>query len=324
MKSTLPQDPKQMVDVFQKRRINNKQQVIQYVQYMPEDAEAILEQNLGDNRPIRPSKVKKYAADMEAALWNPYNGTAVQFDEEGKLIDGHHRFLAIALYGGPVILGTLFNQEREAQATIDNNANRTLTDFLVLNKGERKAAPIIKAIVGLDVLHSGRGMNLHSLEAAEPHITERTLQEYAFKPEVMEAVQFGILMTDRTANREATVPFLSRAHVGGLYYLASQYDDVDRGIEFFDTWANPAHLNNTDPIRLARARFSAAKDRATKQSVLTRNESWKLLIQTYNQHFAGERRQRAVIYSAFPRLKNFSNEEEIHTNILGYGKNLGR
>ena len=49
------------------------------------------------NRQINKARVQRYAEDMRAGKWSP--ATLLVFDEDGHMVDGHHRMLAVVEAG---------------------------------------------------------------------------------------------------------------------------------------------------------------------------------------------------------------------------------
>ncbi|PID55365.1 MAG: hypothetical protein CSA58_02595 [Micrococcales bacterium] len=94
----------------------------------PEQAAKWLESNTS-NRKVRPARVREYATAMEQDRWT-YTADPIRFDEDGKLIDGQHRLLAIVRSGVPVQLHVVRGLSRQAQDAVDTGAARTASDAL--------------------------------------------------------------------------------------------------------------------------------------------------------------------------------------------------
>ena len=67
----------------------------------PEQAQEYLKFNTENYRSISKDRVISYAGDMANGKWQ-FNGEAIKFDENGKLIDGQHRLHAIVRANVPV------------------------------------------------------------------------------------------------------------------------------------------------------------------------------------------------------------------------------
>lgn len=94
----------------------------------PELAEEFLRHN-GTNRSLRPRLVERYAADMRAGNWYS-GGSTIDFDTEGRLLNGQHRLHACLLAGVPFQTVVVRGVDSEAQRVMDVGAKRTFADQL--------------------------------------------------------------------------------------------------------------------------------------------------------------------------------------------------
>lgn len=94
----------------------------------PAQAEKWLAANIA-NRTVRPSRVKEYATAMQQGRWL-YTADPIRFDEDGKLIDGQHRLMAIVRSGREVEIQVVRGLSRQAQDAVDTGAARTASDAL--------------------------------------------------------------------------------------------------------------------------------------------------------------------------------------------------
>lgn len=97
-----------------------------FVEITPQMAAELLEHN-SVNRRIRPRQVAAYAEDMARGLWR-LTGEAIKVSRSGQLQDGQHRLNAIIDSGQSVRMLLIKGLEDEAQALMDQGANRTATD----------------------------------------------------------------------------------------------------------------------------------------------------------------------------------------------------
>lgn len=98
------------------------------MQVEPEQAKKWLERNIA-NRTVRPSRVREYATAMTEGRWL-YTADPIRFDEDGKLIDGQHRLMAVVKAGVPVEMHVVRGLARNAQDAVDTGAIRTASDAL--------------------------------------------------------------------------------------------------------------------------------------------------------------------------------------------------
>lgn len=99
------------------------------IKWTPAMAENMLTKN-EVNRTIRPSVVDKYSRDMASGKWN---FSMIAIDEDGKLIDGQHRLMAIAKSGISVELLTVKNVPNYMQKTFDVGAGRSVADIFTFS-----------------------------------------------------------------------------------------------------------------------------------------------------------------------------------------------
>lgn len=94
----------------------------------PEQAAKWLESNIA-NRDVRTVRVREYATAMSEGRWL-YTADPIRFDEDGRLIDGQHRLLALVKAGLPLEMHVVRGLSRDAQDAVDTGAARTASDAL--------------------------------------------------------------------------------------------------------------------------------------------------------------------------------------------------
>lgn len=114
-----------------------------FVQLTPELAEKWLGQNIG-NRNLRRQKVQQYARDMREGNWHT-SGQAIQFDWNGRLIDGQHRLEAVIESGVTVEALIVEGLDPRAREVIDTGAKRTASDALKF-AGHTQDATLLAAV----------------------------------------------------------------------------------------------------------------------------------------------------------------------------------
>jgi hypothetical protein len=99
----------------------------------PERAQQILDTSAG-NRNINRNQVERFSDIMEGGTW-VLNGDTVVFDENGHLLDGHHRMHGVVMSGTTVrMLIVRGVRRRDALHTIDIGLARSLRHFFQLSK----------------------------------------------------------------------------------------------------------------------------------------------------------------------------------------------
>lgn len=103
----------------------------------PERAEAALATSKGNprwkNKTVDYGNVSNIARDIEAGNWKPGNGS-IAFDEDGNLIDGHHRMKAVVMANKPIDVWVCYGVDADGKNHIDDNKSRTVTQRMGVNK----------------------------------------------------------------------------------------------------------------------------------------------------------------------------------------------
>ncbi len=120
----------------------------------PDQAEKWLEKNVA-NRTLRPSRVREYAQAMTEGKWL-YTADPIRFDEDGRLIDGQHRLMAVVKSGQPIEMHVVRGLAREAQDKVDTGAIRTAADALKV-RGFKHGAQLASIVPIVNWLLKGGG-----------------------------------------------------------------------------------------------------------------------------------------------------------------------
>ena len=113
------------------------------VDLTPELAEKWLGHNVG-NRNLRRQKVQQYARDMREGNWHT-SGQAIQFDWNGRLVDGQHRLEAVIESGVTIEVLVVKGLDPRAREVIDTGAKRTASDALKF-AGHTQDATLLAAV----------------------------------------------------------------------------------------------------------------------------------------------------------------------------------
>lgn len=139
----------------------------------PDDAKTMLANNL-NNRHVNKAYVKLLASDMGRRVFQD-NGATICLDEEGNILDGQHRLLAIVESG--VTLSDVIvvrGLKPESFATIDSGRPRTNGDRLAMMgiKNSSSIAACARAFLLYklgDLAFGARVSNVDVLETAKEH-----------------------------------------------------------------------------------------------------------------------------------------------------------
>jgi hypothetical protein len=105
-----------------------------------------------DNRHIRKSVVRKYAAMMTAGEWKPTH-QGVAFSSR-RLIDGQHRLAAVVASGKPQWMVVFVEQDDEIFGVLDRGEKRTLGDELRADRRISEAVSFIARLTNDDYVTS--------------------------------------------------------------------------------------------------------------------------------------------------------------------------
>jgi hypothetical protein len=85
------------------------------------------------NRSITKARVERYAESLKRGQWL-VNGEAIVFDEDGHLVQGQHRMLAVISSGIPMETYVVRGVPTGAFKTLDSGRNRSVSDVFGINK----------------------------------------------------------------------------------------------------------------------------------------------------------------------------------------------
>lgn len=105
----------------------------------PEIAKTMLGENV-NNRCISRDNVNLFAREIRNGEWR-FNGEAIKFGKDGRLLDGQHRLLAVIAADKPLTTLVIRGLEDETQQTMDSGKTRTLGDVLTL-RGEKNSTQL--------------------------------------------------------------------------------------------------------------------------------------------------------------------------------------
>jgi hypothetical protein len=227
-------------------------------------ARAWFERNVINHRGIRPSVVDAYARDMKAGRW-VLNGDPIRFDQDGNLIDGQHRLLAIIQAEVPITSFVGRDLGDEAFLTLDSGIKRTMGDELTFAQ-EKNAIALGAAIQQLMRYEAGILDKGTALKATR-HEQKATLARHG---KLRESIHYGQM-----------TKALSRHSLGTtLHDLFSRKDKV-LADEFFVKLAQGTNLKPDAPIYLLRERLMKENVKGGKTRLMPR-EALALVIKAWN------------------------------------------
>jgi len=214
----------------------------------PTQAKKWLEQNTS-NRPVNESNLASLIYDMNRKNFH-LTGEPIKFDEEGVLLDGQHRLMAIAKSGEAIRMLVVHGLDRAAFKYLDTGRKRQASDVLAIEKysSPAKIAAMVKFIIGFQ---KGQWSVASSYSGGKgrPHQRAYNSDISNFVAENKESIYDSFPYGFTSKNRVA-----SPAYVSGLHFILKSKDEV-LADEFFHKLVTGEDLNAKSPIYLLRQKL---------------------------------------------------------------------
>lgn len=232
------------------------------------DAEELLKRNK-HNRSIVETDVLKWAMEMAEGRWR-YNGEAIKIAQDGTILDGQHRLLALAMQDEGVVIEVLIvtGLPNETQVTMDQGRKRGAADQLSLSgiDADRSFASAIR----LFLLWS-EGWMFKDTREVRARMTATRLVDWANEhPDTIMLLRDG----SRFRNIQARAGL-----VIAVYAMVAQKRGSVLATEFFQHLLDGVGLPAGSPILALRNRL--AKQAAERINVTDR-DMLGMFISTFN------------------------------------------
>lgn len=235
------------------------------------------------NRSIAERVVEKYAMTMKKGEWL-LNGIPIVFDNDGHLIDGHHRLLAVIKAGIPVSFSVVRGAVEGSFATFDCGRHRTFGQLLDIKgvKNYNAVASIVSAYQTLK--DTGRLYCNNGLDTTTTMRARRSNQENVelFSKDMQGYEQVASVMVG-LKNR---TNILQISWAGGMYYYLTHEGNYSEEVvyRFFD---NLYSLDESKivPIELLRKRIIKTKLAGVK---MQDKILWALLAKSWNYYITNQ------------------------------------
>lgn len=244
----------------------------------PSLAKQWLSKNAENNRSPKTGKIPSYARDMLAGHWNSDTGETIKFNEDGVLVDGQNRLLAVMKAGVPIDFDVARGLPRTAMQVIDSGAARTGMDVLkIANATDRaRTSSIVRWLILWDAkFFTGQATML------KPTNTE-ILERYRLESGPFDAA--AKRATD-CQNRG-----LGTGTPAGVAHFLFSRIDVELTHQFYDQYISGANLPDRSAVLALRNKMARLRiDR------LTRAEQLALFIRSWNAFREGRELDRMQI-----------------------------
>lgn len=192
--------------------INNPPDGSVVMQITPAMAETMLVYN-DRNRPVSPTRVRKYARFMKSGAWR-HTRVPIIFSDKARLIDGQHRLLAAQEAGCSFTTDVTFGADDEAFYAIDVGGTRGAKDIFAINgvQNHTMAAAVTRFVMAYDAERNsganadGGGWNAPSIEEIYRAYTH------------MDGVQDSIVVGHRFAKDRLPRPSIA----AGAHYICAR------------------------------------------------------------------------------------------------------
>lgn len=247
-------------------KIKSKTEVI-----TPKIAAGMLEQNTM-NRNVSSIQVERYTQAMLSGEWLE-NGQTITFAEDGTLLDGQHRLLAVIKSGIPTSFLVVRNVPKKAMATIDSGIIRTLAHVLDIKgvPNSRSAATVTKLLY------------VHDIADAEMRLSNcKESQRNALLEEFYEANRSAIDLATSVAG-SGKHHFVA-SHMGLCYVLFARKNPAKADV-FFHLLKTGENLTARHPVMTLRGKLL---DNRLNRGKLNVRETIALYTKAWNAFINGK------------------------------------
>jgi hypothetical protein len=241
------------------------------IEFSPKLAEHVLTKLNRNNRPMKPAKIKKYAADLSAGDWG-LTGDTIKFGTDGLLKDGQNRFSACVRAGKTFTSHVVFGINPELFSRMDIGKNRTGGDVFSI-AGVSYAGHVAATVRWLLILTSDDPSN-----RGAQFSNEELLKAYreSFDADRLENSIHSALAVRKTCGHPV-------GPLAALHYLFADRDQR-KADEFFDEWASGRAKKVRAPSRFLQKRL--VEIAASSNNRVHENVRNALIIKAWNSFLA--------------------------------------
>lgn len=215
---------------------------VEDIEVTPDMAKDWLENHNPTNRKISPSNVNGYARDMMNGAWE-FTADPIQFDENGDLLNGQHRLLAVIESGCTILFHVVSNLPTQARKYMDTGRKRTVGDILSIEGSTHGKLLAAAMRLYIDV------ENYRRPNAALP-------SSRASSAEVVNMVQSDeTIQWVGTQVQEIPQKMLNRTVACYAYWTLHKIDPY-LCAEFFKRLVTPANMDERSPIMALHKRLT--------------------------------------------------------------------
>lgn len=248
----------------------------EWVLVTPPLADEWLQRN-DDNRRMSPSRVLKFAEDMEAGRWAQYHPHGIAFDRNGRLIDGQHRLKAVEVSGVSIWMRVTKDLEPRMHIVFDLGTPRSTANMF-----QRAGITSGAQIAGIAAM-------LHMIDTKPDSIWTST--GYPSKTWQLEFVQQHQDQLDKAlkaAHQVFRATRIPRTQYGVLYLLADRHNLLGYWKDWHSGLVSGAGLQKGDP-RLSLRNYFANEGRMREgYDHWTRQKRLAIIVKAFKAYVEGQ------------------------------------
>jgi hypothetical protein len=234
----------------------------------PRLAEEMLKKNTM-NRSIKPIKLLDYIRQMECNLWKEETGESIKIANDGTIIDGQHRLMAIIKSGTSLNFLLITGLEKDVFTVIDSGATRTAGDVFQI-AGVNNSRNISAGIRRYLLLKTGNTQ----FNGTSRISSSEALALYNARPKFWQSVY---QMSDSWYDKSSRI--ISLSDFIGFYSFFWDLSNDD-AFTFMDALGNGIDLSKNNPVRLLREKLMFGK--ANPKFNFITSVKTAMIIKTWN------------------------------------------
>lgn len=263
----------------------------------PAKALEYLRTNKG-NRPISKVTVRCYADSMRQGKW-VLNGAPIVFDNEGHLMDGHHRLHAIVEANVPALTLVVRGVESNAFTTYDCGLRRNLGQLLAL-QGVKNYVVCAATVLAAENLRKTGKLYANNGNSTG---TFKTSNDSNYDVYDKDRERFNYV-TERACFFFQQAPILKKSWIGGLYYHLTKIGKWQDSVveEYFSELCSMTE-SKIRAIELLRSRIIKERIRGIKSD---NSSLYALFCKSWKYYIEG----------TSPQLLKYDSEREEYPKLL--------
>jgi hypothetical protein len=242
------------------------------VEFSPALAEHILTNFSRDNRPTKPTKIKRYAQDILDGRWG-LTGDTIKFGSNGILRDGQNRLAACVRAGRPIVSHVVFGIDPDLFTRMDIGKNRTPADVFSI-AGITYATHVAGAVRWLQIL-TGANPGDRGAQFSNEELL-RSYREQFDADRLEHSIQAALAV--RRSTRQPVAP------LAALHYIFAEKNRL-KADSFYDEWAMDRTKRARAPTRYLQRRLVEVARQSNQR--LHENVRNAFIIRAWNAYVVG-------------------------------------